>query len=528
MKRRDFLGKSILAGISPVFIDGWSVKAMAENPLVQFLNKAGNDDRVFVLIQLNGGNDGLNTVIPIDQYSNLSNARSNIVIPENKVLTLSGNSATGLHPAMSEMKGLYDNGLLSIVQSVGYPNPDFSHFRATDIWLTGADSNQTLETGWMGRYLDTKYPKYPTNYPNTNFPDPPAIQIGALVSPALQGNAASLGMSITDPTSFYQFVSGTVDNAANTPAGHELTYLRLVAQQTQAYSGSIKTAATKNSPANKSSLYPTAGQNSLADQLKIVAQLIAGGLKTRVYVVNLGGFDTHSVQVSATGGTETGAHATLLQKISQAVNAFQDDLKQFGLQDRVMGMTFSEFGRRIKSNSSLGTDHGAAAPLFIFGSKVNGGVYGTNPIIPSIVSVNDNVPMQFDFRQIYATILKNWFEVSNEDINSILLKQYSTLNFINSSSSGLTESKESKIDFIDNYPNPVSSNTIIRFACSEGFVRIKLFDGIGREILTISEGNYHRGTHEVVLDASSLHNGNYYYLVQSEGKQMMKTMIVAK
>ncbi|MCX6187930.1 MAG: DUF1501 domain-containing protein [Bacteroidetes bacterium] len=490
MKRRDFLGKSILAGISPVFIDGWSVKAMAENPLVQFLNKAGNDDRVFVLIQLNGGNDGLNTVIPIDQYSNLSNARSNIVIPENKVLTLSGNSATGLHPAMSEMKGLYDNGLLSIVQSVGYPNPDFSHFRATDIWLTGADSNQTLETGWMGRYLDTKYPKYPTNYPNTNFPDPPAIQIGALVSPALQGNAASLGMSITDPTSFYQFVSGTVDNAANTPAGHELTYLRLVAQQTQAYSGSI--------------------------------------LKTRVYVVNLGGFDTHSVQVSATGGTETGAHATLLQKISQAVNAFQDDLKQFGLQDRVMGMTFSEFGRRIKSNSSLGTDHGAAAPLFIFGSKVNGGVYGTNPIIPSIVSVNDNVPMQFDFRQIYATILKNWFEVSNEDINSILLKQYSTLNFINSSSSGLTESKESKIDFIDNYPNPVSSNTIIRFACSEGFVRIKLFDGIGREILTISEGNYHRGTHEVVLDASSLHNGNYYYLVQSEGKQMMKTMIVAK
>ena len=528
MKRRDFLGKSILAGISPVFINGWSVKALAENPLVQFLNKAGNEDRVFVLIQLNGGNDGLNTVIPLDQYSNLSNARSNILIPESKVLALSGNAATGLHPAMSEMRGMYDNGLLSIVQSVGYPNPDFSHFRATDIWLTGADSNQTLETGWMGRYLDTKYPNFPNNYPNTNFPDPPAIQIGALVSPALQGSAASLGMSITDPSSFYQFVSGTVDAAPNTPAGHELTYLRLVAQQTQAYSGSIKTAATKNSPANKSTLYPAAGQNSLADQLKIVAQLIAGGLKTRVYVVNLGGFDTHSIQVSATGGTETGAHATLLQKISQAVNAFQDDLKQFGLQDRVMGMTFSEFGRRIKSNASLGTDHGAAAPLFIFGSKVNGGVYGTNPIIPSTVSVNDNVPMQFDFRQIYATILKNWFEVSDIDTNNILLKNYPTLNFVNTNASGLSEAKSAEIGFIENYPNPVSSATTIRFSCSEGYVIIKLYDGMGREILTINEGNYNRGTHEIVLDASSLRNGNYYYLVQSEGKQMMKTMIVLR
>jgi uncharacterized protein (DUF1501 family) len=528
MKRRDFLGKSILAGVSPVLINGWSVKALAENPLVQFLNKSGNEDRVFVLIQLNGGNDGLNTLIPIDQYSNLSNARSNILIQENKVLSLSGNSATGLHPAMSEMRGMYDNGLLSIVQSVGYPNPDFSHFRATDIWLTGANSNQSLETGWMGRYLDTKYPNYPTNYPNSSFPDPPAIQIGALVSPALQGSSASLGMSITDPTSFYQFVSGTVDTAPNTPAGHELTYLRLVAQQTQAYSGSIKNAATKNSPANKSTLYPTAGQNSLADQLKIVAQLIAGGLKTKVYVVNLGGFDTHSVQVAATGGTETGAHATLLQKISQAVNAFQDDLKQFALQDRVMGMTFSEFGRRIKSNSSLGTDHGAAAPLFIFGSKVNGGIYGTNPIIPSSVSVNDNVPMQFDFRQIYATILKNWFEVSDADTNSILLKQYQTLNFINANASGITEVKSAEIGFIENYPNPASTSTNIRFACSEGYVKITLYDGIGREILTINEANYSRGTHEVNLDVSSLQNGNYYYQVQSEDKQMMKTLVVAK
>jgi hypothetical protein len=232
--------------------------------------------------------------------------------------------------------------------------------------------------------------------------------------------------------------------------------------------------------------------------------------------------------VAATGGNETGAHATLLQKISQAVNAFQDDLKQFALQDRVMGMTFSEFGRRIKSNASLGTDHGAAAPLFIFGSKVNGGIYGTNPIIPSSVSVNDNVPMQFDFRQIYATILKNWFEVSDTDTNNILLKQYQTLNFVNANTSGLAEVKSAEIGFIENYPNPASTSTNIRFACSEGYVIIKLYDGMGREILTINEANYSRGTHEVSLDVRSLQNGNYYYQVQSEDKQMMKTLVVAK
>ncbi len=526
MKRRDFLQKAITASALPLFINGFPIQTLADNPIVQYLGKAGAEDRVLVLIQLNGGNDGLNTVIPIDQYSKLVVARQNILIQQNKILALTGTQATGLHPSLSEVRNLYDNGLVNIVQSVGYPDPNFSHFRATDIWLTGSDSNVNEETGWMGRYLETKFDGFPTNYPNTNYPDPPAIQIGALVSPALQGHQASLGMSITDPTSFYQFVNGTVDTAPNTPAGHELTYVRLVAQQTQQYSGTIKAAADKAT--NLSTLYPTAGTNSLADQLKIVAQLIAGGLKTQVYMVSLGGFDTHAGQTDASS-TESGIHANLMQKISQAVNAFQDDLKKLAVDDRVLGMTFSEFGRRIKSNDSLGTDHGAAAPLFIFGKNVKPGITGNNPIIPSTVTVNDNVPMQVDFRSVYASILKYWFNVSDSELSPMLLnKTFPLLDIIANGSSSVTNATEAKIGILENYPNPASTQTTIKFSCSGGYVKIRLYDNIGREILTIAENDYIKGTHEVILNTESLKNGTYYYQVQQDASQLMKTLIVAK
>jgi hypothetical protein len=333
-------------------------------------------------------------------------------------------------------------------------------------------------------------------------------------------------MSITDPTSFYQFVNGTVDTAPNTPAGHELTYVRLVAQQTQQYSGTIKAAADKAT--NLSTLYPTAGTNSLADQLKIVAQLIAGGLKTQVYMVSLGGFDTHAGQTDASA-TENGTHANLMQKISQAVNAFQDDLKKLAIDDRVLGMTFSEFGRRIKSNDSLGTDHGAAAPLFIFGKNVKPGITGNNPIIPSSVTANDNVPMQVDFRSVYASILKYWFNVSDSELSPMLLnKTFPLLDIISNGSSSVTNATEAKIGILENYPNPATNQTTIKFSCSGGYVKIRLYDNIGREILTIAENDYSKGTHEIILNTESLRNGTYYYQVQQGASQLMKTLIVAK
>ena len=416
MKRRDFLLSTLpAAAILPEVINGYSVKAFNSNsPLVQALLRGTTlTDHVLVIVQLSGGNDGLNMVIPVADYSKYFNARSNVAIPENSVLPIAGVTGTGIHPAMTGLQTLFTEGKAKVIQAVGYPQPNFSHFRATDIWMSGSNSNQEVYSGWAGRYLNNEYPNFPTGYPSTDMPDPLAIQIGSTTSLTLQGPTVNMGMSITNPTNFYNLISGTTDPVPDTPAGKELKFIRQVNQQTQKYSTVIRTAANA---VTQQSTYPA--NNSLADQLKIVARLVKGGLKTRVYMVSFGGFDTHSVQVNA-ADTTTGTHATLLGRVSAAIKAFQDDLKFLGVEERVVGMTFSEFGRRIKSNSSTGTDHGAAAPMFLFGSPVEAGMLGVNPTIPANATVNDNIPMQYDFRSIYATLLEKWFCLEKTVVDSL-------------------------------------------------------------------------------------------------------------
>jgi uncharacterized protein (DUF1501 family) len=197
--------------------------------------------------------------------------------------------------------------------------------------------------------------------------------------------------------------------------------------KTDQYADVIKKAALKIT--KQSDKYPAAGKNPLADQLKIVARLIAGGLKTKVYMVNTGSFDTHAKQTDDADKT-IGTHANLLKRVSEAVNAFMDDINYLQVGDRVMGMTFSEFGRRIKSNASGGTDHGAAAPVFYFGNKVKSAVIGNNPTIPTNVTVNDNVPMQHDFRSLYASVLQNWFHLQPADVQQVLNGTYPVLGMV--------------------------------------------------------------------------------------------------
>ena len=409
----------------PALIPGISLRALAS----PFLRSVADDTggRVLVLIQLNGGNDGLNTVIPLEHYDAYYKARTNIAIPENKVLRLEGFDGTGLNPAMPELQQLFGAGKLSIIQGVSYPQPNFSHFRATDIWLTGADTGVILPTGWAGRYLDREYPHFPQDYPNSGMPDPLAIQVGSLVSPALQGPVLTMGMAISNPNSFYDLIGDKAPQQANSRAGDQLAYIREMSVKTDQYAGVIKKAAQKVT--KQSDKYPAAGKNALADQLKIVARLVAGGLQTRIYLVSMGGFDTHARQTDATD-TTTGAHAKLLARLSEAIAAFQDDLGFLGVSNRVVGMTFSEFGRRIQSNASGGTDHGAAAPVFVFGDGVRSGVIGVNPVWPAILTVNDNVAMQYDFRAIYSTLLEKWFRTDSAATASVLLKEYTALPLI--------------------------------------------------------------------------------------------------
>ena len=529
MNRRHFLQTTATATVVPALLGGLPIGAYGFSPeLYELTGGATQTDHVLVLIQLNGGNDGLNMVLPLDQYSALMNARADIAIPEAQALRL--NSLTGLHPAMTGLKSLYDNGQLGVVQSVGYPNPNFSHFRATDIWTSGSDSNVTLTSGWAGRYLSGEYPGYPTGYPNTANPDPLAISIGSVVSNCVQGPSVNMGMAIASTSSFYQLLSGVVDVAPNTPAGHELTFIRQVVQQTQVYTTTLQAAAAR--ARNLSPLYPTAGQNSLADQLKIVAQLVAGGLQTRVYVCNLGGFDTHENQVPTTGSTTTGTHATLLGKISEAVAAFQDDLQRLGVQDRVVGMTFSEFGRRIRANSGKGTDHGAAAPLFVFGSSVNPRIHGTNPVLPQNAGVNDNLPMQFDFRAIYASILKDWFQVPQATLNALLPSSGGAFPYVPvirpSVINGTTPAASLNVPGFRVFPNPIrEGRATLEFEAQGGHVQILVFDAVGREVVRVFDQRLPAGQRKLPLEVPDLAPGLYHCHIQ-EGSRVSSQLVAVE
>ena len=521
MKRRDFLRSTVPATILPAVINGFSIKAFgAESPLAQLLNGATVTDHVLVIVQLSGGNDGLNTVIPIENYSNYFNARSNIAIPESSILKLT--DKTGLNPAMTGMKALFDQGKLGVVQAVGYPTPNFSHFRATDIWMSGSASDEVLISGWAGRYLNYEYPNFPTGYPNTDAPDPLGIQIGSTTTLTFQGPAVSMGMSISNPTSFYNLLNGVEDPAPNTPAGKELKYVRLVAKQTSQYATSVKNAALS---VTQQVTYPT--PNSLADQLKIVARLIKGGLKTRVYMVNYGSFDTHSLQTSATD-TTVGTHANLLKNVSDAVKAFQDDLKFLGIEERVVGMTFSEFGRRIKSNSSTGTDHGAAAPVFLFGKNVIPAVLGNNPTLPVNATVNDNIPMQYDFRSIYATLLENWLCVKNADLQQIMLKNFQSLPLVNAAGCKIVAPNSSGNSYLEIWGTPFTQSTKIVYKTDGGHTLLQIFDTLGRLITTPVDADLAAGSYNYTFVSGPLPAGVYYVRLQNGATQQVKAMIKVK
>ena len=519
MKRRQFLKAGASAAAVPL-LSGRLQAAYGMSPLAA-LAPQGAADRVLVVIRLDGGNDGLNTVLPLDQYENLAKARSNILIPAEKALKL--DDLTGFHPSMTGLHALYQEGKVKVVQAVGYPNHNQSHFRSTDIWFTASDSNQVLDSGWLGRYLDGIFPNFPDGYPNADFPDPPAVQIGSVLSTILQGDKVPVGMAVSSPTNVASLVQGGVDTPPATPAGHELTFIRQMADQTTKYGDSIRKAVA--AATNLSTLYPATG-NRLSDQLKGVARLIAGGLRTRVYVVSLGGFDTHAAQIDGAVGDPTlGAHATLLQRVSEAVTAFQDDLKLLGVEDRVMGLTISEFGRRILSNASFGTDHGTASPLLVFGKGVAGGLLGANPVIPALVTSKENVAMQHDFRSVYASLLKDWMGASPAEMQKVLLKDFPILPLVGSTGIRPAGARPSAVGLDQNFPNPFRGATTLRYRVPAGErVTLKVFGPRGEMVRVLADGYHPAGTYQKSLEAGGLSPGTYFYRLQVGGRVMTRSM----
>jgi uncharacterized protein (DUF1501 family) len=523
MKRRSFLRQATMGAVLPAFFGKYDVKALANAPWLDGLATT-DTDRVLVLVQLFGGNDGINTVVPLDQLSALGTVRNNILLPENRLLALNGVSDAAFHPSLSGFRELFNEKKLSIVQSVGYPSQHFSHFRSTDIWMSASDPFENVYSGWLGRYLQTEFPNFPNNFPNTLMPDPLALQIGAQLTLSAQGEGTPMGMSLSASGEFYDIGDDDDSFPVGGFAAGELAHIRQVARQTHRYGDVVKQAHGRG---QNLATYPA--QNALADQLKIVARLVKGGLKTRVYLVTLGGFDTHADQVFGNDTTQ-GTHATLLQTLSESVTAFQRDLEQMRLNDRVLGLTFSEFGRRVRSNASLGSDHGAAAPLFLFGSRLFGGILGTNPTIIPNMDISANLPMQYDFRSVYASVLKDWFCVSDTNLTAIMGRNFQQLRLINAPNCTTTglETPEKDAHSISNYPNPFVEHTTLSFKTQSGQTLIQIFNTEGQLLFVPVDGIFAEGSHQIRLNTEGWPNGIYYARLQNGAAQRLANLIKIK
>jgi len=500
-----------------MILNGLGLSALGRSIL---FNALGQTDKVLVLVQLNGGNDGLNTFIPLDQYANLKNARPNILVPQN--LTLPATGTIGFHPNLTGLKDLFDDGKLGIVQSVGYPDQNRSHFRSLEIYAAGSPADEFWNTGWAGRYLDGEAPGYPEGYPNALYPDPFAISMGFLVSETCQGQVANYAVALTDPFSPSNLAEWDGNEYAGTLYGEEYEYVREAIGMTNLYTDRIAAAANLG---NNYVQYPDTG---FAEQLKNVALLVSGGLQTRIYTVSLGGFDTHGGQASGESPTY-GPHATLLKTLSDGIKAFQDDLKAMGLEDRVLGMTFTEFGRQIKENGSFGTDHGTAAPMILFGACTQGLIVGNNPVIPANVGNQDGVSMQFDFRDVYGSILMDWFGLTQQDATALLYPGFQPMAVLGCSNiSAAPEPKwngaVAEID-LSVFPNPFTDTAHIRFHSGNERVRLSVFTALGYEVEVLADGHFNEGTHQFDFRGRKLPAGNYYCRVQLEGRQETKLMV---
>jgi uncharacterized protein (DUF1501 family) len=396
MKRRDFIKSSAFVSASmmmPAFL-------RANLGLQQAASRSG---KILVVIQLSGGNDGLNTIIPY-QNDIYYRERPTLAIPKKEVLKL--NSELGLHPAMTSLRQLYDNAELSIINNVGYPNPDRSHFRSMDIWHTASGSDTYLSSGWLGRYLDSECMDKPAYH---------ALEVDDGLSLAMKGRQRS-GFAMSD--------AKRIRTAANNP------YLKTIVEHhhhseeenvAYLYKTLVETQQSaeylyEHSRVHRSKVsYP---KNKFANDLKQIAELITADTATQVYYVSLGGFDTHAFQKNK--------QHNLLKQYADAVKAFTDDLKQNNLFDDVLIMTFSEFGRRVKQNASGGTDHGTANNVFMIGGQLNkAGCYNSGPNLEKMDA--KDLIYEIDFRRIYADVLNNWLDA---DATSILQGQFKGLGIV--------------------------------------------------------------------------------------------------
>lgn len=504
--RRSFLKNLGLVGGASMTLGSMPLLSAASSSLASALTNL-NNDRVLVLIRLKGGNDGLNTIIPTFDYDTYANKRPDIRIGESDIRQLG--SRFGMPKLMDDLYPLWQDGKMKVVNSVGYDNQNLSHFRSFDIWDSASDHDEFITSGWLGRYIVNNNPDYQTNPPET----PPAVQIGSIGSLTFNDTEqVNLSVAVSQPEELAEIAeNGQLHPLTGLPDcyyGEQLGFLRLVTNNTFKYAEVIGEAYQ----AGKNNVTYT---GRLGEQLALVARLIKGNLGTKVFMVSIGGFDTHANQPNV--------HADLLTDIAKGVSDFFADLQSANMDENVLCATFSEFGRRIEQNSSMGTDHGAAAPMMLFGGGLNGnGVLGKDPDMLDVDRAG-NLKYDTDFRQVYATLLENWLCVDPMVVDGVLGRSFQRVNL------GLDCTTVSN----DELPDLVPVQHEVRYADAGSAtisytiprtmrVRLEVFDLLGRPISLLVNERQVSGTHQAAFttNGSRLPTGVYVYHIQAEGQMM--------
>lgn len=471
--RRNFLRTLGLAGAGSVALSTLPGTGLYGFPLAQALLDGGSN-RKLVLIRLKGGNDGLNTIVPVFDYDTYRMARPGLAIPRNRLIGL--NDRFAIPDDMSSLQGLWDGGSMRVLNGVGYANSSLSHFTGADIWDSGNNNEDENGDGWLARYYTNINSDYLTDVPNC----PPAIKIGGPASVLFNDqNRVDISANFASPERLEEVSqSGRLYDSTNPPDtcyyGDQVAFLRTVANAAYRYSGVISTAYNN---ATTQATY----SGELGEQLRLVARLIKGGLDTQLYLVTLDGFDTHVGQA--------GPHAALLRQLSESVSAFYADLGAGGVAGDVLSMTYSEFGRRISQNGAGGTDHGRAMPVMFFGPAVNGqGIHGDDPDL-SPPTAEDNLLHSTDFRSVYGTVLQDWFCADAGAVADVLGQSYPRVEGLGFSCSP-TSTRPGRVSSAPTLPHRVDNLGSGRYRLvaelpSAAEVALEVFTVDGRRVLSL-------------------------------------------
>jgi len=501
--RRNFMKNSGLFAVGSVMLGATGINIL--NPTAEMMSMLTSDcgDRILVLIRLDGGNDGLNTVVPItnDEYYNI---RPNIAVTPANCWKLS--NSFGMPKTMTDLESMWGDGKMKVVHNVGYPEQNYSHFRSSDIWASSSDSETVVNSGWIGRMIESNYEAFQNAPPTV----PPALEIGVQTNLLFRGSQGAMALSVSNPTEFYQIAStGQLYNptpADNSEHEKELSFMRTVANSAYRYSESIKEAYTTGR--NKVQ-YPE--DSYLAEQMSIIARLIKGKLGTKVYMVSIGGFDTHANQLND--------HPRLVTQLSKCVKAFFEDISEAGLGPNVLAMTFSEFGRTIFENGSEGTDHGTAAPVLMFGEGLQGnGFVGTPPDLVNVDQYGDPL-FNVDFRSVYATVLQDWLCVPSSTTEFVLgnaIQKKTGILPPSSPNTGLNGD-----DALLGHNPGINGGIDIKYSITaKGPTKILLMNQAGSLVRTFYDGFSESGSFIFNFNPGAylIQPGNYVYQLQTGGR----------